>query len=299
MGCCRCCTTTGACCNGGACTEETCADCEDAGGVFQGVGTECSGAGSDECPCDPPADPSLCEKCVNGFTESYCPEERPNCCDGTCQAGPCGCCCVYEFDVELDAWVVASSSDTTEGNCTASEGQTASFKAGVSCADNPSPCEGDPDGTCCTEGGGCRTDVVGGSGCYPTGHPEDDGCYCDDQCYLYCYDCCGADARDCCTPKPDIASLWDDSAGPGPQQLGVDLLGACLAEYACGLEELWHAAMQSGAVVDGKYQTYGFARVSLLICLQEIESGVTPWVAQQSHRRRVTDTASAIRAAAT
>jgi hypothetical protein len=91
MGCCRCCTTTGACCNGGVCTEETCADCEDEGGLFQGVGTTCEG--EDECPCDPPANPSLCEKCDGVSSVGYCPEERPNCCDGTCQSEECGVSC--------------------------------------------------------------------------------------------------------------------------------------------------------------------------------------------------------------
>jgi hypothetical protein len=98
MGCCRCCTTTGACCNGGVCTEETCADCEDAGGLFQGVGTTCEGEDSDECPCDPPANPSLCEKCDGVSAVGYCPEERPNCCDGTCQSDPCPTPCENNGD---------------------------------------------------------------------------------------------------------------------------------------------------------------------------------------------------------
>ena len=95
MGCCRCCTTTGACCNDGVCTEETCAECEDAGGLFQGLGTECV---SGDCPCDPPANPSLCEKCDGGSSVSYCTEERPNCCDGTCQAEECPDPCETDED---------------------------------------------------------------------------------------------------------------------------------------------------------------------------------------------------------
>jgi hypothetical protein len=55
--------------------------------VFQGVDTVC--VGEDECPCDPPADPGQCEKCVDGVVTVYCPEDRPNCCDGVCQAEPC------------------------------------------------------------------------------------------------------------------------------------------------------------------------------------------------------------------
>ncbi len=91
MGCCRCCEQTGACCNDGTCSLETCADCEDAGGTFQGVGTECSGVSEDECPCDPPADPALCEKCIDGVATVRCTGSE-NCCDGTCVDGPCGDC---------------------------------------------------------------------------------------------------------------------------------------------------------------------------------------------------------------
>jgi hypothetical protein len=89
MSCCSCCGKTGACCLDGVCTEETCQDCLDAGGVFQGAGTECV---SGLCPCDPPADPSLCEKCVDGEVVVYCPEDKPYCWDGVCQAEECGEC---------------------------------------------------------------------------------------------------------------------------------------------------------------------------------------------------------------
>jgi hypothetical protein len=97
---CQCCEKTGACCTEEGCTEETCADCNDLGGVFQGVGTVCAGEDDDECPCDPPAEPAECQKCVDGEAVSYCPEDRPYCCDGACQAEPCeeaecdfGACC--------------------------------------------------------------------------------------------------------------------------------------------------------------------------------------------------------------
>lgn len=87
MACCSCCEKTGACCNDGVCSEETCADCESAGGVFQGVDTTCAGVGEDECPCDPPTDPSICEKCVDGTPTDYCP--ATDCCtDGTCKPCP-------------------------------------------------------------------------------------------------------------------------------------------------------------------------------------------------------------------
>jgi hypothetical protein len=92
MACCRCCEKTGACCTDEGCSQETCADCETLEGLFQGVDTVCGE--DDECPCAPPADPGQCEKCVDGTPAVYCPEGKPNCCDGVCQAEPCGCCCV-------------------------------------------------------------------------------------------------------------------------------------------------------------------------------------------------------------
>ena len=88
MACCSCCEKTGACCNAGVCSEETCADCESAGGLFQGVDTACIGMDDDECPCATPADPGLCEKCVAGTPTVYCPEGQ-NCCAGVCEAAPC------------------------------------------------------------------------------------------------------------------------------------------------------------------------------------------------------------------
>ena len=106
MSCCSCCGKTGACCLDGVCTEETCQDCLDAGGTFQGVDTEC--VGEDECPCDPPADPSLCQKCVDGEVVGYCPEDKPNCCDGVCQAEcDLGACCADD----------GTCSQTTEEGC--------------------------------------------------------------------------------------------------------------------------------------------------------------------------------------
>lgn len=81
---CPCCGKTGACCADGACTQETCADCEAAGGLWQGYDVACDGV---DCPCDPPADHTLCEKCLDGVVVSKC--ESGYCCDGVCQAEPC------------------------------------------------------------------------------------------------------------------------------------------------------------------------------------------------------------------
>lgn len=293
MACCNCCCPDGEeCCkapgpDGICCVPEKC--CGTSGspaccGEFEQCCNETCCAETVEC-C---GDPGVC--CLEG---QYC-------CDGVCEDVPCGqgCCCVYEYDAVTDNWSVVSSTDTTADNCTAGAGQYASFKAGVSCEDVPDPCVGDPEGTCCAPGGGCATNGPGtGSGCYPTGSPNDDGCYCDDQCYLFCFDCCGADAPDCCTPTPDIQSLWDDSAGPGSQKLGLSRLAEDLLQYNADQNELLHAAMQSGAVIDGHYKTHGFARVSLVLCCQEIEAGVPPWVAQQSHRQRVVTAATAVREA--
>jgi hypothetical protein len=89
----NCCGVTGACCVDELCTEETCSECNSLGGVFQGVGTACAGEGGYECPCDPPADPAECQKCVDGEAVSYCPESRPYCCEGVCRDAPCGACC--------------------------------------------------------------------------------------------------------------------------------------------------------------------------------------------------------------
>lgn len=149
--------------------------------------------------------------------------------------------------------------------------------------------------TCCNADGSCK---IGGPGeeCIPTGAPGDDGCYCDDRCYTICFDCCGPDAATCCTDKPILDSLWHDI--DGPQKMLVALLEVNLASYAVDQNEAWHAAMQSGTVIDGYYHTEQFSRLSLILCLQDMESGVTPWVAQQDHRNRVVTAASQVRLAA-
>lgn len=47
-GICQCCK--GACCVGSSCTQETCPDCEDLGGLWQGLGTKCEDVDCDD-PC--------------------------------------------------------------------------------------------------------------------------------------------------------------------------------------------------------------------------------------------------------
>jgi hypothetical protein len=83
-GCCK-----GACCyeSGGTsiCEQQTCQDCELLGGSFQGVGTSCDDT---DCPCDPPADHTLCEKCVDGVVADRC-DYGEYCCYGYCEPSPC------------------------------------------------------------------------------------------------------------------------------------------------------------------------------------------------------------------
>lgn len=59
------------------------------GGKFQGVDTECIGESEDECPCEPPADPSLCEKCADGVITPFCSAYGLVCCFGECREAPC------------------------------------------------------------------------------------------------------------------------------------------------------------------------------------------------------------------
>ena len=86
---CSCCK--GACCNGGTCTQETCDDCEAAGGLWQGAGTECDGT---DCPCDPPADHTACERCDAIGAIVRCPSGH-YCCYGICSETEC---CVDTVD---------------------------------------------------------------------------------------------------------------------------------------------------------------------------------------------------------
>jgi hypothetical protein len=211
-----------------------------------------------------------------------------------------GCCCVYrcaQFLGEFcDEWEPVTSSPSTAEGCVAVEGEYSVFKAGVSCDDNP--CEGDPEGTCCSQSNQC---LEGGPGvaCVPTGVPGDDGCYCDALCYTICFDCCGADARDCCLSTPEIDSLWDDSQGSALQKLSIAQLETDMEQYNFDMQEAWGAAMQSGTTKDGMYYTFGWARLSLVACLQEIADGTAPWVAVNAHQQRVREAATAIRKART
>lgn len=106
---CPICQKQGACCNGGNCTLETCQDCEDAGGLWQGFGTECDGS---DCPCATPADHNLCEKCAGGSAANSCPDDQ-ECCGGRCCGNGDFCCsygCCYCKYASL--WQIAD----TDGN---------------------------------------------------------------------------------------------------------------------------------------------------------------------------------------
>jgi hypothetical protein len=183
---CRCCEKTGACCVGESCTQETCSDCNDLGGVFQGVDTECVDG---ECPCDPPASPPKCEKCVDGEPTGfcseadcctdgkckecpppYCPDEPctgDDCCvDGQClpcpeyecPAEPCGTgeCCVDGYCIPCPDYGCTGEEECEEGECCI-DGEC------VPC----DPCSpGDcGEGQCCVDGQ-----------CYPCPPPPDDPC---------------------------------------------------------------------------------------------------------------------------
>lgn len=109
---CPICQKKGACCNEGSCTQETCQDCEDAGGLWQGFGTECV---EGDCPCSTPADHSACEKCEDEAVVGSCPDGR-ECCEGRCCAEgdfccDYGCCyCLYPWGwriIDADGHVYA------------------------------------------------------------------------------------------------------------------------------------------------------------------------------------------------
>jgi hypothetical protein len=154
MACCRCCEKTGACCTDEGCSQETCADCETLEGLFQGVDTVCGE--DDECPCAPPADPGQCEKCVDGTPAVYCPEGKPNCCDGVCQAEPCGCPECYHC-------VINTADDATATpfvvGCASLESTEFEFCGGVLSSGISAA------GQLCLHGG--RFPLTGGEGCGP------------------------------------------------------------------------------------------------------------------------------------
>jgi hypothetical protein len=191
MACCRCCEKTGACCNDGVCTQETCADCLDQGGVFQGVDTVCIGDGEDECPCDPPATPSQCEKCVDGVPTGYC-SETDCCTDSVCRPCPEPTC----------------PEETCTGTKCCVDGQC------VTCPQPTCPTVACSDDLCCVDGF-----------CVPC--PDYD---CDPECESgdccvdgECVPCTACDPGDCpegqccvdgfCTDCPDPCSPGD--CGPG------------------------------------------------------------------------------------
>lgn len=116
---CPCCGLTGACCVGESCTQETCADCETLGGLWQGVNTECV---SGDCPCDPPADHTACEKCQEGTTAPRCSESQ-YCCDGVCQNESCvgwcdGVCVTISLEGTMDLPDSTDIPDGADPSCT-------------------------------------------------------------------------------------------------------------------------------------------------------------------------------------
>lgn len=152
------------------------------------------------------------------------------------------------------------------------------------------------DGTCCRPDGTCL-DGGPGRGCFPTGSPEDDGCWCDEFCYVNCFDCCGDDAPECCTWTPEVSSIHDTSGGHAKQRLDAAVLEREMGEYGVDIDECWGAALQSGTVLDGYYHMNGHSRLSLILCLQDMAAGAVPWIAISAHRMRVVSAVNAVRMA--
>lgn len=183
MGCCRCCEKLGACCLDGVCTQETCADCEDMGGKFQGVDTECIGESEDECPCDPPADQDLCEKCADGVITPYCSAYGLECCFGVCREAPCcsGDCQWQPVWVGPDEWAGGWElvSACPEPECSCAEPDVESVGTEAEGLTFYTPCQeclvdGDcPEGEYCVDGvcgppdcsGPCTADGDCNAGC--------------------------------------------------------------------------------------------------------------------------------------
>ncbi len=130
----------GACCyDDGTCDDLTEADCNDAGGNWQGTGTTCAD------------DPNPClGACCEGEGGTTCVEDStPDSCadDGgtfqgfqtTCDPNPCVGACCYD-DGTCD--------DLTEADCNDAEGNWQG--PGTTCADDPNPCVG----ACCEGEGG-------------------------------------------------------------------------------------------------------------------------------------------------
>lgn len=234
-------------------------------------------------------------KCCCGGPTGACCQAGEYCCSGACEPDPCGesgCCCTYE--AVGGTWSLVGSEDSLEGDCVAGAGQIVVFRPGVNCSDTPDPCVGVVGGTCCDQYGGCLRGGPG-IGCYPSNTPNE--CYCDSLCYTSCFDCCGDDAPECCTPSPEIASLWDDPPSDGLVRISLASLARDMAEYAIDQDEAWGAAMQCGSGVDGLFVMQNFGRVSLVLCLQDLEDGVAPWKAVLAHQDRVRSAGAALRVA--
>ncbi len=236
-------------------------------------------------------------KCCCGGSTGACCQPGEYCCSGACEPDPCGetgCCCIYNRDIG-GQYTFAGSEDSLEVDCVAGAWQIVVFRPGVNCSDTPDPCVGVVGGTCCDSNGNC---LFGGPGpgCYPSNTAAE--CYCDAACYTACFDCCGADAPDCCTPSPVIASLWDEPPSDGLVRITLEALSRDMGAYAVDADEAWGAAMQCGSAVDGFFVMHNFGRVSLILCLQDLENDATPWQAVLAHQDRVRSAGAALRGAA-
>ena len=134
-----------------------------------------------------------------------------------------------------------------------------------------------PDWWCATGGPG--------SGCFPTGSPQDDGCFCDRQCYTACFDCCDINAEDCCTYTTPLDSLFEPPSQE-PERITIENLENSFAEFPnVSKEDAWESAKQCGAILkDGFFHFGPVARIPLVVCLDKLDSGSPAKEAITKHR---------------
>ncbi len=164
----------GACCyDDGTCDDLTEADCNDAGGNWQGTGTTCA---DDPNPCVG----ACCEgdggtTCVEDSTPDSCSDDGGTFQDfgSTCEGVDCtmGACCFDTFcDIE------------TESDCTNNGGVYQG--GGTNCSSESNPC-GAPTGSCCQPDGTCTIETE--ENC--TGHWTEDGVCDPNTCVPYLTSC--------------------------------------------------------------------------------------------------------------